>query len=94
VASGHLTWIGLAYLLVPSVIALLAAVVGLINHKALQTGEASGGKSIGLVAAQVSHALQTGNDKTPGEMITELHGESSAQQTPYETHGPKPATGP
>ena len=31
-------------------------------------------------------ALKTGNDKTPGEMITELHGEASKQQTEYDTH--------
>lgn len=30
--------------------------------------------------------LRTGNDKTVGEMLTEVHGKESLQDTTFETH--------
>ena len=43
---------------------------------------------IGAVAAlRNGGQLKTGNEKTVGEMVTEVHGEASAQATPYQTHG-------
>lgn len=30
--------------------------------------------------------LKTGNDKTVGEMVTEVHGKESQQSTEFETH--------
>lgn len=50
------TWLGIAAALVPSVIALIAAVVGLLNRKALKT---SGSKSVGELVEQV-HAETAG----------------------------------
>jgi hypothetical protein len=31
-------------------------------------------------------ALRTGNEKTVGEMVTEVHGKDSVQRTEFETH--------
>lgn len=44
------TWLGIAGALVPSLIALLAAVVSLLNRKQLQT---SNGKTIGAMVEEV-----------------------------------------
>lgn len=40
-------------------------------------------RNVGVVKTQ----LVTGNDKTVGEMVTEVHGKESAQATVFETHG-------
>lgn len=37
--------------------------------------------------SSVKHELVTGNDKTVGEMLTEVHGKESVQSTTFETHG-------
>jgi biopolymer transport protein ExbB/TolQ len=46
----------------------------------------------GLLAAYYAYratkALKTGNDKSVGEMVTEVHGVSSEEATPFRTHGP------
>lgn len=34
-----------------------------------------------------AHSLRTGNDKTVGSMVTDVHGEASKQKTGYDTHG-------
>jgi len=34
----------------------------------------------------VKQQLVTGNDKTVGEMLTEVHGKESEQTTPFDTH--------
>lgn len=43
------------------------------------------------VAAYYGHRnsaqLRTGNNKTVGEMVTEVHGADSIQSTAYNTHG-------
>lgn len=43
-----------------------------------------------IVAAYFSRSnsrqLKTGNDKTVGEMVTDVHGEASHQATGYDTH--------
>lgn len=45
----------------------------------------------GLIAAwfgaKNARALKTGNEKSVGQMLTEVHGQESEQSTPYETHG-------
>ncbi len=33
-----------------------------------------------------SHELVTGNNKTVGEMVTEIHGAASNERTQYDTH--------
>ena len=49
----------------------------------------------GIIAAYYSHAnrrqLVTGNDKTVGEMVTDVHGAASIEQTSYDTHSPHAA---
>jgi hypothetical protein len=37
-------------------------------------------------AGAVKQELVTGNDKTVGEMVTEVHGKESQQDTDFETH--------
>lgn len=37
-------------------------------------------------ASAIRHELVTGNDKTVGEMVTEVHGKESEQSTAFETH--------
>lgn len=49
-AVAQQTWLGIAGALVPSVIALIAAVVGLLNRHSLKT---SNGKTIGAMVEQV-----------------------------------------
>jgi hypothetical protein len=34
-----------------------------------------------------ARSLKTGNEKTVGEMVTEVHGSESNQGTTYDTHG-------
>lgn len=85
VVSSQWSWAQIVGALVPSVIALVAAIIGVLNRKALKTGT---GDTLGHIVSDTSAQLVTGNDKTAGEMITELHGEASAQSTPYETHAP------
>lgn len=33
-------------------------------------------------------SLKTGNEKSVGDMVTEIHGQDSQQSTPYDTHNP------
>lgn len=40
----------------------------------------------------IRNELVTGNDKTVGEMVTEVHGKESAQQTEFDTHRQPPLT--
>lgn len=37
----------------------------------------------------IKHELVTGNNKTVGEMVTEVHGKDSLQNTDFETHFPE-----
>lgn len=65
------TWLGLATVLGASIPAALAA---FFSYRAQRLGKQN--------AAQ----LVTGNDKTVGEMVTEVHGKESQQATTFETH--------
>lgn len=56
------TWLGIAAALVPSLIALIGAVVALLNRRALKT---SGNKSVGQLVEQV-HA-ETASQATAPE---------------------------
>lgn len=60
----HVTWAQVAYTLVITIPAIVAAYYGRRN----------------------ASALVTGNDKKVGEMVTEIHGKESAQDTAFETH--------
>jgi hypothetical protein len=88
-AAASPTWLGIAGAVVPSVLALLAALAGYLNRKQLAT---PGDKTIGQIATEVSANLQTGNDKTVGEMVTEVHGDAAVNGATYEQHGPPPET--
>lgn len=78
------TWLGIIGALVPSVIALVAAIVSLLNRRQLKTAN---GTTIGRIASDVSHQIVTGNDKTLGEMVTEVHGAAATDSAPFEKHG-------
>lgn len=70
------TWLGLATVISASVPAALAA---FFSYRSAKIGKG------------VSSQLTTGNDKTVGEMVTEVHGHDSAQETPFDTHRPETA---
>lgn len=91
IAVAQETWLGIAGALVPSVIALVAAVVGVLNRNQLAT---RGSKSIGQLATEVSGQLETRNGKSVGEMIEEVHSEAATPSVAYTKHGPTPATEP
>lgn len=86
------TWQVVALALIAAIPGIIAAFYAHRNTKQLDTGP--GKPPIGLVAASVTEALATGNDKTVGEMVTEVHGVTSVEKTPFETHGAPPDTGP
>lgn len=65
------TWLGLATVLGAAVPSAFAAY---FSYRAQRLGKSN--------AAQ----LVTGNDKTVGEMVTEVHGKESMQDTSFETH--------
>jgi hypothetical protein len=85
--SATVTWPAVALALVTGLPAIVASVLGILNHRALKT---AGDKSVGQIATEVSNTLQTGNNKTIGEMVTEVHGEASAGSVPFDQHGPVP----
>lgn len=66
------TWLNFAVVLASGVPAAVAAYFG---YRSAQQGR------------KIKQQLVTGNDKTVGEMVTEVHGKESAQETGYETHG-------
>lgn len=55
------------------------------NTEIIQAIEAFGAKTASL-GRDVQHQLETGNQKTVGEMLTEVHGKESVQDTDFETH--------
>ncbi len=64
----HITWAGVAFTLVVSLPAIIAAYYGARNAR----------------------SLKTGNAKTVGTMVTEVHGVTSEEATPFLTHGSPP----
>lgn len=83
--GSHVTWAGVAYALIVTLPAIIAAVVGLLNRKALRTGSV---QTVGQIATDVSHQLVTGNDKTVGEMVADVHGVASTDAVPFTQHTP------
>lgn len=77
-----LTWPQVAYALIFAVPAIIAAVGAVLA--------AARGKANAQQLASASRQLVTGNDKTVGEMVTEIHGEASNEGTSFPTHGPAP----
>ncbi len=65
------TWLGLATVLGAAVPSALAA---FFSYRATKIGKEN------------AQQLVTGNDKTVGEMVTEVHGKESAQDTDFNTH--------
>lgn len=67
------TWLGLATVLAAAVPSALAAI---FSYRAQRLSRAN------------ARQLVTGNDKTVGEMLAEVHGKESQQDTDFETHRP------
>lgn len=56
--------------------------IGEAVEKAHHLGAVNSGLLVGI-----SKELATGNDKTVGDMLTEIHGATSEQAIPFDTHG-------
>lgn len=65
------TWLGLATVIAAGVPGVLAAWWSRRSARS---------------SSEVGRQLVTGNDKTVGEMVTEVHGKESEQATSFETH--------
>ena len=65
------TWLGLATVLAASIPASIAAFYSYRSAR---------------IAAENRKQLVTGNEKTVGEMVTEVHGKESERATDFQTH--------
>lgn len=70
--AGEVTWPMVALALIAAVPGIIAAFAAFKSAKFSQSN---------------SRALVTGNDKTVGEMVTEVHGAVSEEATTFPTHG-------
>jgi hypothetical protein len=71
------SWPQVAYALIIGLPAIIGAVAAIFAARS---------------SAANKHALVTGNDKTVGEMVTEVHGVAATNGVTYEQHGTPPAT--
>ena len=63
--GSHVTWAGVAYALIVTLPAIIAAVVGLLNRKQLKTGN---GKTVGHLVEDV-HAAVTPDPLAPAPVV-------------------------